>query len=240
MKKWQTKNGIRIYQVLNGRSNSYLISNEKGNILVDNGKDSAYKSLRQNVDSINGKPLKIDLIILTHTHYDHCQNTFTISKQDHCKIAMSWKEALFARQGFSTLPKGTFRIAKIFSDLGNLIGKRRFGFRPFTPGILIVKDTDLIEYGISVLQTEGHSKGSISVIVDNEIALVGDAMIGTFKNSVFPPFADDLKELIKSWGRLLETDCVAFLPGHGKEIKRELLQKEYTKYSRKFYPNHKN
>ena len=67
------------------------------------------------------------------------------------------------------------------------------------------------------------------MIVDNEIAIVGDAMLRFFKNSVFPPFADDIKEMIKSWGKLLKTECNLFLPGHGKEIKRELLQREYNK-----------
>ncbi len=238
MKTWQTKNGIRIYQVLKGRSNSYLIPTEKGNILVDTGKTSAYKRLRQNIDSINLKSYKIDLIILTHSHFDHCQNASAISEQDLCKIAMSEKEAGFAAQGFMTLPKGTFGIARIISSFGNLIGQRRFGYHPFTPDILISKDSELINYGvgISLILTEGHSRGSVSVVVDNEIALVGDAMIGTYKNSIFPPFADDIQEMIKSWGRLLETECITFLPGHGKEINRKLLEREYNKYSLKLNP----
>jgi len=238
MKMWQTKNGIHIYQVLKGRSNSYLIPIEMGNILVDTGKSSAYKRLRQNIDSVNLKSSKIDMLILTHTHYDHCQNAFAISGQDRCKIAMSEKEAEFAAQGFTTLPKGTFGITRIISGLGSLIGQRRFGYHPFSPDILISKDSELINYGvgISLILTEGHSRGSVSVIVDNEIALVGDAMIGTYKNTIFPPFADDIQKMIKSWGRLLETECVTFLPGHGKEIKRKLLQQEYNKYSLKLNP----
>ena len=238
MKMWQTKNGIHIYQVLKGRSNSYLIPTEMGNILVDTGKSSAYKRLRQNIDSVNLKSSKIDMLILTHTHYDHCQNAFAISGQDLCKIAMSEKEAEFAAQGFTTLPKGTFGITRIISGLGSLIGQRRFGYHPFSPDILISKDSELINYGvgISLILTEGHSRGSVSVIVDNEIALVGDAMIGTYKNTIFPPFADDIQKMIKSWGRLLETECVTFLPGHGKEINRKLLQQEYNKYSLKLNP----
>ena len=84
-----------------------------------------------------------------------------------------------------------------------------------------------------MIKTEGHSSGSISVIVDNEIAIVGDAMFGVFKNSVFPPYADNQTEMINSWNVLLDTDCNTFLPGHGKEIKKEFLQKEYYKYARK-------
>ena len=91
----------------------------------------------------------------------------------------------------------------------------------------------MVKYKIKMIKTEGHSSGSISVIVDNEIAIVGDAIFGVFKNSVFPPYADNPIEMIKSWRMLLDTDCDTFLPGHGKEVKRELIQKEYYKYARK-------
>jgi glyoxylase-like metal-dependent hydrolase (beta-lactamase superfamily II) len=78
-----------------------------------------------------------------------------------------------------------------------------------------------------------HSEDSISFLVDNEIAIVGDVMFGVIKNSIFPPFADKTDKMIKSWNRLLITDCIIFLPGHGNEIKRELLKKQYDKYARK-------
>jgi hydroxyacylglutathione hydrolase len=58
-------------------------------------------------------------------------------------------------------------------------------------------------------------------------------MLGVFKKSVFPPFADNVNEMINSWGRLLETNCRLFLPGHGYEIKRKLLQTEYEKHSQR-------
>jgi glyoxylase-like metal-dependent hydrolase (beta-lactamase superfamily II) len=48
-----------------------------------------------------------------------------------------------------------------------------------------------------------------------------------------PPYADNIEAMIENWGKLLNTNCNIFLPGHGKEIKRELLQKEYYKYARK-------
>lgn len=233
MKLWQTKNGTHIYQVLGGRSNSYLISTPKWNILVDTGKVSAYKKLRQRIDSLNLEHSKIDGIILTHTHYDHCQNAYVIKEHNKCRIWVGWKEAKYTVMGYSPMPNGTFGIAKIISKLSNLIGPLKFGFEPFIPDVFISADSYLMtdELNIKLILTEGHSIGSVSVIVDDEIAIVGDAMIGAFKDSIFPPFADDVNTMIKSWGRLLETDCEIFLPGHGKEITRELLQREFNKYS---------
>jgi len=132
------------------------------------------------------------------------------------------------------LPEGTFPIARLIVNLGKKIGQRKFGYKPFIPDLLVTDKLDLKMFNVSIISTGGHSAGSISIIVDNEIAIVGDAMLGVFKESVFPPFADDTKEMVKSWGRLLETKCHTFLPGHGHAIKRELLQREFDKYARKY------
>lgn len=79
------------------------------------------------------------------------------------------------------------------------------------------------------MHTPGHSIGSMSIIVDNEVAIVGDSMFGVFKWSVFPPFAEDCKQMIQSWGKLLETNCSIFIPSHGTENNRLLVQKDYKK-----------
>jgi glyoxylase-like metal-dependent hydrolase (beta-lactamase superfamily II) len=76
----------------------------------------------------------------------------------------------------------------------------------------------------------GHSPGSQSVIIDDEICLTGDAMFGIFPGSIFPPFADNEYDMIKSWGKLLHTGCSIFLPSHGTANKVELVKKEYEKY----------
>jgi len=234
MKNWKTKNRCEIFQVLKWRSNSYLICSENGNILVDTGRESAYILLQKNITTLKLKPENIDLLILTHTHYDHCQNAFSIKEQSNCKILISENEAEYSKSGFTPLPKGTFPITRLIVNLGQRIGQKRFGYKPFNPDVFVTDELDLRPFNVLIISTGGHSAGSISVIIDNEIAIVGDAMLGVFKESVFPPFADDTKEMVKSWGRLLETKCHTFLPGHGKAIKRELLQREFDKYAQKY------
>jgi hydroxyacylglutathione hydrolase len=234
MKRWQTKNGYDVFLVSAGRSNSYMISKENVNVLVDTGTNASYHRLRKNIDSSGLTCKKIALLILTHTHYDHCQNTLRVREEENCKILMSEKEAEFAKNGFTPLPKGTFQITKFISRLGNRIGKSRFGYEPFIPDILVSEAFNWEQNGlkIKILGTGGHSEGSICVIVDDEIAIAGDEMLGVYKNSVFPPFADDIQAMIAGWAKLLKTGCELFLPGHGKEIKRELLQTEYLKYAK--------
>jgi hydroxyacylglutathione hydrolase len=73
----------------------------------------------------------------------------------------------------------------------------------------------------------------MSIVVDNEVALVGDTMFGVLKWSVFPPYANDVKQMVKSWGLLLDTNCPVFIPSHGSANGRPLVQKDYDRIDAK-------
>jgi glyoxylase-like metal-dependent hydrolase (beta-lactamase superfamily II) len=232
MRIWKTKEGSKIVQVLKGRSNSYIIVKECSVILIDTGKKSAFKLLTWNMQSNNINLKDISTLILTHTHYDHCQSAKQIKSISNCNIIVSDSAAESIKNGYSKLPYGTSLPTKILSALGNIIGKQKFGYDIFKPDTFVKGDYDLSSGrgNIKIIETKGHSPDSISVIVDNEIAIVGDAMFGVFPNSIFPPFSDDTSGMVESWGKLLQTNCRIFLPGHGKEIRRNLLEEQYFKH----------
>jgi hydroxyacylglutathione hydrolase len=236
MKSWTTKNGYDIFLVSAGRSNAYLISYGGVNALVDTGKQSAFGRLRKNLDTLNVAHHPVGTLILTHTHFDHCGNALVIREQENCRILMSEKEVEYVENGYTPLPKGTFGLTRLISRLGTRMGPGRFGYTPFKPDRQIGEEFELAQHGfrLKIISTQGHSKGSLSVIVDNEIAIVGDTMLGTLKNSIFPPFADDIAGMINSWGKLLNTGCEIFLPGHGGAIRRALVYREYVKYAGKY------
>lgn len=234
MSELKTRKGTIIYQLLTGRSNSYLISSPGQNILVDIGKSSAYKRLIAGINSIRLNNNRIDYLIFTHTHFDHCQNAAMIKEKHQSKIIFSEVDKGFIKNGYTPLPKGTNFFTKIISAFGIHILSKCFRYKPFVGDILIKNSLDFQKLfsNIRIIKTEGHSPGSISIIVDNEIAIVGDAMFGVLKKSVFPPFADNQKELVNSWKILLNAGCEIFLPGHGGIITRGTLQREYDKYSK--------
>jgi glyoxylase-like metal-dependent hydrolase (beta-lactamase superfamily II) len=117
--------------------------------------------------------------------------------------------------------------------LGNSIFRNKTSFPVFEADEVINSEINLSE-NIKVIQTPGHTLASQSLIVDNELAYVGDAMFGVIKNNIFPPFADDVESMIFSWKKLYDTGCQTFYPGHGQKIERALLQKQYLHYSHKF------
>lgn len=232
MRCWSTSNGISIYRVLFGRCNCYLIPLKKTLILVDTGKRPVYRRLLRKIAKVSNPSQTNRYLILTHTHFDHCQNAQKLSEEYGYKIILGNAEEEFALRGFSPAPKGTSRFSRFISFLGNRCFRYKLKFKHFRPELLVIDEMvlNVEDSNIRVISTPGHSVGSISVIVDDEIAIVGDALFGIFRNSAFPPFADDVKTLITSWDKLLKTNCTLFLPAHGRPVKRELLECEYNKW----------
>ena len=238
MKNWETQKRSRIYRVLSGRSNAYLISTQAGDCLVDTGTSVSYEKLVRNIGRCSRTASKIDMLILTHTHFDHCQSARRVQEEFDCRIAVSALAANYVESGYTIIPGGTGFLSSLISEMGRAIGAKLFGYPPFHPDILLDEreDEKFKDGHIRIINTKGHSNDSVSILVDDDIALVGDAMFGIFRNSILPPLADDPPEMIESWRKLLDTGCRIFLPGHGTEISRDLLKKEYINYALKYQP----
>jgi len=231
MLTFTTAKGNRVIRVLYGRSNSYLIKMGLNKVLVDTGIRASSGRLIKNLVSANCR--KLDYLILTHTHFDHCGSVNEITKQFGGKIILSMYEKEYAYKGNSPIPVGTNFISRIIAKTGekfeNIIGC----FKPFEAAIEVGDILDMSLYGlnIKIAHTPGHSEGSLTVITDNEIAITGDTLFGIFRNSVMPPFANDVNLLLKSWKTLIDSGCKRFLPGHGGEIDRDLLINQYNHWS---------
>ena len=230
MKIWTTKN-CTIYQVLEGRSNSFLINSRNNYILIDTGRKNSWNELTGKLDELLGEN-ELSCLILTHTHFDHVENAAKIKEKYKTKIIVHQSESEYLKHGSSPLPKGSNLVTGFMT---NVLGKKiqsRYNYEPADPDILVDEKYDLNDFGFNtyIVTTPGHSKGSMSAIINNEIAIVGDAMFGVFGNSIYPPFADDPENMVKSWNKLINTNCSLFLPGHGNEIIRKLLESQYQKY----------
>jgi glyoxylase-like metal-dependent hydrolase (beta-lactamase superfamily II) len=234
MKYLITSTGKKIFTILRGRSNAYLIICNQHAILVDTGKKSTYTLLKKNIQNALPANTTLDFLVLTHTHFDHCQAAQAIANDYDCKIFASVHAITYVENGYTPLPRGTNFFSSIIANAGQRIGKKKFGYSPFIINFPVNSDQmPVFNTDIQIIQTPGHSCDCISVIIDYEIAIVGDALFGIFQNSVFPPFADDNIRLIESWKKLLDTNCRLFLPGHGKPVSRERLITQFEKHKAK-------
>ncbi|HNW52576.1 MAG TPA: MBL fold metallo-hydrolase [Prolixibacteraceae bacterium] len=227
MKSWKTKSGYTVTLIMAGRSNVFLLSNGKQNILIDTSVRRLRAKLLRRLEQAHIH--SIDYIILTHAHFDHAANANAIKRKYNSKVIIHREEAGYLSVGNNIVPEGTFIYSRIMM---NLVGKRifhRFYYEPCIPDLIVHSTFDLKEIGFNayLIHNPGHTAGSMSLIVDDEIAIAGDSMFGVFKKSVFPPFAQDVDQMVRSWKVLLETGCQAFFPSHGTANSRILLQKEY-------------
>ncbi|KAF5030831.1 Hydroxyacylglutathione hydrolase [anaerobic digester metagenome] len=234
MNKLSTKNGYEILQVISRHSNVWLVQKNDLSILVDSGKTKSRSLLMQNLNTALQPGNALQYMMLTHTHYDHCQSAAALKDKYLCRIIASEKAVPSIAAGYTHLPRGTNYVSDVLAKAGHALMKKKFMYAPFTVDITIGDDYlfPAPDADIRIITTPGHSADSISLIVDNEVAIVGDAMFGIFRNHVFPPFADDIPEMLRSWRKLLDTGCTTFLPGHGRAISRELLEMEYNVFSK--------
>jgi glyoxylase-like metal-dependent hydrolase (beta-lactamase superfamily II) len=231
MKVWETHSGYSIVQLLAGRSNVFLVTNGKLNIVVDTSPARKWRMLKRRLAKLDVE--KIDFLVLTHVHYDHVGNVLKVKEMFKAKIIVHQLEANLLSGAISQIPAGTNPITRFlvysFGNLASSIAR----FDGCQPDILVDTLFSFEEYGLNayLLQTHGHTVGSMSLIVDNELAIVGDTMFGIFPRSIFPPFANDVSAMIASWGKLLETNCNWFLPSHGTCNSRKLVEKEFQRRS---------
>ncbi len=212
--EWTTISGTRIVKVLGGRSNVFLISCDQQNILIDTGPGFMSQRLLQRLEKLKIKT--IDYLILTHSHFDHAANASLIKEKFGARAVIHQSEAEYLNSGDSPMPAGTnaFSAWLVRNFSQKLVNTVRYKSCP--ADILVNDSLNLTSTGINIIHTPGHTIGSLSIIVDQEIALVGDTMFGIFPGSCFPPFADNVTSLIRSWEGLINTGCGLYLPSHGR------------------------
>lgn len=235
MKSSVTKNGHHLFQVLSGRSNVFIVSNGQEFLLIDTGRKNERSILFDRIDQFRAEGLVPAGLILTHAHFDHVENAAAIKSRYEIPVFIQQEEAEYLGQGKNPPIQGTFFFARFLTDSLYAFERKRRPVNTYEPTACDYRVTDLLDlhflgFNAYLLHTPGHTSGSMSVIIDEEIAVVGDAMFGIFKDSVFPPFAVDPDLLVKSWGKLLDTGCSVFLPAHGTARSRWLLEKQYNKH----------
>lgn len=216
--------GFAVQPIKLGHSNIYFIKTSRGHILVDTG----VKNLEEELDEVFRKaevdPKSVLLIILTHGHMDHVGSIAYTKKITNAKVLVHQS---YAEQ----LESGEIEpaIARNFtgSFLNFMTGLLGTTFEGVTPDILVEDELDLEEFGISgkIIHTPGHSSSSISIILDNGEALIGDLVReGEPGEVVMGNYCEDENALLESLEKVAVLESSAIYLSHGSHIGHHDLQ----------------
>jgi len=130
----------------------YLITTNKGNILINTGTAASAIPIRKNIESLGFKVADIKILLNTQAHYDHLGAMAGIKKETGAKMMIDEQDA------------------KVLEDGGNSdyeFGNHGSLFQPIKPDRLL-HDKDTITLGdmhLVMLHHPGHTKGSCSFLL---------------------------------------------------------------------------
>ncbi|MHC5037901.1 MAG: MBL fold metallo-hydrolase [Planctomycetota bacterium] len=208
----------------------FVIEGEKP-VLIDTGTPGSDRFIEEALQRLGVQPTDIDLIVITHGHWDHIGSVARIRERTGAKIAMHEEDKHCLEEGLKRVARGQTLWAKFLMVLTKSI--MLFKTVEATKVDITVggEGLDLSDYGIAgrILHTPGHTPGSLTVLLDSGDAFVGDMSIQGFPMSLrpgIPSFAADREQVRESWKRLFDEGAVIAHPSHGKDFPVEAIRSE--------------
>jgi glyoxylase-like metal-dependent hydrolase (beta-lactamase superfamily II) len=211
--KAEVDNRVRPINV--GHVNVYLIETESGYILVDTGMPNTGTKLDQVFEDAGVDPKNVQLIVVTHGHLDHVGSIAYAQQITGAKVLChrSLSDRLANGEIEAAVPQNF--LGRLLNFLTGLTGSR---FEGTKPDILVDDEFDLDEHGIAgkIIHTPGHSPSSISILLENGEALVGDLVRPDRDGELgLGMFYRDEERLIESLERVADFESKRIYLSHG-------------------------
>ena len=225
---------LKIISTRIGYSNSILLVNGANSVLIDTGVKGDLLQFKTLFNKYNLKSTDIKLIVLTHTHNDHTGNLNELAKLTGAKVLVHKNEFDNLKNGFTPIPSGTRFYTKAVVFLGRKLKPRHASPEPFVADLTNTTNYSLSDYGIDgeVIHTPGHTAGSQSVLIGKTL-VAGDTFFNVREKIVFPPFANNTQQVLKTWKVLFELGIEEIIPAHGKKFEVEKAVVEFEKWNKK-------
>jgi glyoxylase-like metal-dependent hydrolase (beta-lactamase superfamily II) len=220
--------GINIHTIPLGFDHAYIIKDQR-TIMIDGGAPNQAKAFSKALENVSIKPEEVQLIVLTHGHWDHIGSAKEIKGITGAQIAMHHREKHWLESSLKPMPPGVTTWGHIF---GNIIKV----FLPFiripatdVDVVLGDEEVSLAEYGVpgKIVYTPGHSSGSVSVLLETGDVFVGDMAMNKFPLRLspgLPIFAEDWEQLMESWELLLAQGVKTIYPSHGEPFSADIIR----------------
>lgn len=226
---------MRVIQIPLRYSNAYLVIDQQA-ILVDAGFPGDSDAIERAITRAGLAPHDITLLVHTHGHIDHVGATSVLQHRHGMPVAIHQADAPNLVTGSNGVVKPRNMEARLVAAM--LVKP----FDAVTPDIVLSEEMSLHAYGIDgqVIFTPGHTKGSLSLLLGNGEAIVGDVMMGGWMGGVLRPqhpnyhyFVDDWDDVQRSITRLLTHAPTRWYVGHGGPLAYARVARHFAHISNK-------
>ncbi len=224
----------RIYLSFAGFLPGFIIMGRKY-ALVDTGVPATAPALYNAITESLKDPDRLEYILLTHSHYDHCGGlSYIRRKMPHIKVVASEHtsailkkdEAITFMNNLSKEVEESIEFRKYYEGEDISISKELLNVD------IVVRDGDIIELGegveLEVLSTPGHTKCSISFYMRPDRALFSGESVGAYagEDMVLANYLSNYHEYMQSLKRLsgLNIEFLG-LPHHGILVGEKAIKK---------------
>lgn len=216
----------KILPISLGFVNAYLVKEEQV-ILIDTGTPGSEKQILEVMKENQIHPDDISLIILTHGHQDHAGSASILQEALSAPIATHEYNGDFLQRGKQDVLQPISLPGYLLQFFFSM--QQKTSFPPFIPDITINSQFDLNPYGIKgmIIPTPGHSKGSVSVILDSGERFCGDLIFPQIPSGKpgSPFWADEPNKILSSVRTITDERSSIFYPGHGGPfVKDDILE----------------
>jgi hydroxyacylglutathione hydrolase len=191
-----------IYQLRGEKPGShvYLIKGEAKNVLIDTGIAARFSALKSRLGELGLRVRDIDLIILTHEHYDHIGAT-----------------TFFHRTAVVAAHRLAANKVELQDEFVTFLSRDE-PHKPFWVDVWLEDGSiiDLGNYELHVIHTPGHTSGCICLYEPAAgLLFTGDTVFagGTLSEIAV---GGNVSDYVDSVRRLSNLKMKQFYPGHGK------------------------
>lgn len=215
----------RVVPIPLGIVKAFLLQ-DQGAILVDTGPPGSAPRIQQALAQEGLNLADLSLILITHGHTDHFGSVAALQEGSSAPVAVSRADAGALRQGTNVPLQARTSCMRLLQRMGGGIAQTA---PPCEPDILLEGRADLASYGVEaeVIPTPGHTSGSVSILLPDGQALVGDLIMGGFVGRGRPGYPlvwDDPEAYQQSLRELLATRPTCIHTSHGGPFTLEEVQ----------------
>ena len=184
----------------------YLIDTRQGKLMVDTGWAGSLPALKSQLKGYAIDLAQIGYLMITHHHPDHAGLTQEIKRASNARLIILEKQIPFL-ENLKAFYAGKDIYEPIQIEANDLV-------------LQSSNRAALNQIGIlgEIIETPGHSDDSVSLILDNGMAFVGD---------LHPPdlVPDERRDATcQSWSKLVRLNIKTVYPAHGNSFHLEAVK----------------